>query len=71
MFPEHRELITKLKNKDHHFMQLFEKHNELDQKIKNMEAQVLHVSHDEIEMLKKQKLEIKDELYAYLKSFDS
>lgn len=71
MFPEYRDLITKLKNKDHHFTELFEKHNELDQQIQNMEAQIVHVGHDEIESLKKQKLKIKDELYAYLKSLGS
>ena len=36
MFPEYRDLITKLKTTDHHFTRLFDKHNELDQKIKNM-----------------------------------
>ena len=40
MFPEYRELITRLKTSDHHFTRLFDKHNELDQKIKNMEAHV-------------------------------
>ena len=38
MFPEYRELITRLKTTDHHFTRLFDKHNELDQKIKNMES---------------------------------
>lgn len=34
MFPEFRDLITKLKNKDAYFDRLFEKHNALDQEIK-------------------------------------
>ena len=34
MFPEFRDLITKLKNKDAYFDRLFEKHNVLDQEIK-------------------------------------
>jgi uncharacterized protein YdcH (DUF465 family) len=33
MFPEYRELITKLKTTDLHFKHLFDQHNELDQKI--------------------------------------
>jgi len=37
MFPEYRDLITKLKTTDHHFTRLFDRHNALDQKIKNME----------------------------------
>lgn len=64
MFPEYRDLITKLKTTDHHFQNLFDKHNELDQQIKNKEA---HVSEAEIEDLKKQKLALKDELYAILR----
>ncbi|GAB3406002.1 YdcH family protein [Massilia agilis] len=64
MFPEYRDLITKLKTTDHHFQNLFDKHNELDQQIKNKEA---HVSEAEIEDLKKQKLVLKDELYAILR----
>ena len=62
MFPEYRELITKLKSNDAYFDRLFEKHNELDHEIKNMLA-----THMEIEALKKEKLRIKDELYEYLK----
>ncbi|WGE67591.1 YdcH family protein [Actinobacillus equuli subsp. haemolyticus] len=67
MFPEFRELITKLKNSDTHFTRLFEKHNELDQRIKNMESNIELATNDEIEVLKKEKLHIKDELYAILK----
>lgn len=67
MFPEYRDLITKLKHNDHHFTRLFDKHNELDQKIKNMENHVAPGTHAEIETLKKEKLLLKDQLYAILK----
>ncbi|TDQ43185.1 YdcH family protein [Tepidicella xavieri] len=67
MFPEYRELITALKGHDHHFTRLFDKHNELDQQIKNMEARISPGTHEEIETLKKQKLLLKDELYAILR----
>lgn len=67
MFPEFRELITRLKNKDHHFTRLFDQHNALDQKIKNMEEGIEMATHLEIETLKREKLQIKDELYAVLK----
>ena len=53
MFPEYRELITRLKTTDHHFTRLFDKHNELDQKIKNMESHIESGTHEEIETLKK------------------
>jgi uncharacterized protein YdcH (DUF465 family) len=67
MFPEYRDLITQLKSSDRHFLNLFDKHNELDQKVKNMEARIEPATHDEIESLKKEKLAIKDQLYAVLK----
>ena len=66
MFPEHRDLITRLKTSDHHFTRLFDRHNDLDQKIKNMEARIETGSHEEIENLKKEKLHLKDQLYAIL-----
>ncbi len=67
MFPEYRDLITQLKTSDRHFVSLFDKHNELDQKIKNMEAHIEPGSPVEIEVLKKEKLALKDELYSLLK----
>ena len=66
MFPEYRDLITQLKNKDAHFTRLFDEHNALDQKIKNIESHIELGTEDEIEELKKQKLHLKDELYAIL-----
>lgn len=67
MFPEFREMITKLKSNDAYFDRLFDKHNELDQAIKNMQENIQLATHTEIENLKKEKLRIKDELYEYLK----
>jgi uncharacterized protein YdcH (DUF465 family) len=71
MFPEYRDLITKLKTTDKHFLHLFDKHNALDQKIKNMESHIESGTHEEIETLKKEKLHLKDELYALLKKSSS
>jgi uncharacterized protein YdcH (DUF465 family) len=67
MFPEYRDLITRLKGQDHHFTRLFDKHNELDQQIKNMEGRIVSASNEEIETLKKEKLALKDQLYTILK----
>ena len=68
MFPEYRDLISQLKTTDHHFNRLFDKHNELDQKIKNLESGIEKATDLEIEVLKKEKLHLKDELYTILKS---
>ncbi len=67
MFPEFRDLITQLKTSDAHFLNLFDKHNDLDQKIKNFEAHIEHATHEEIEVLKKEKLHLKDQLYTILR----
>jgi uncharacterized protein YdcH (DUF465 family) len=67
MFPEYRDLITTLKTSDAHFLRLFDKHNELDQKIKNMESHIEVGTPEEVEIIKKEKLHLKDELYAILK----
>jgi hypothetical protein len=67
MFPEYRDQIAQLKISDLNFVRLFEKHNALDQKIRHMEAHIEPGSHEEIEKLKKEKLQIKDALYIILK----
>ena len=59
MFPEYRDLISKLK------------HNELDHKIKNMEAHISPGTQEEIETLKKEKLLLKDQLYVILKKHET
>ena len=67
MFPEYRDLISKLKTQDHHFRRLFDEHNALDEKITEMEKREIPVPDDAIETLKKQKLALKDELYQILR----
>lgn len=67
MFPEYRELISRLKGHDLHFTRLFDKHNELDQTIKNMESRIQPATVTEIEQLKKEKLALKDQIYAVLR----
>ena len=67
MFPEYRNLITKLKGHDAHFTRLFDKHNDMDQRIKNMESHTEPGTTLEIENLKKEKLHLKDQIYAHLR----
>lgn len=66
MFHEFRNLISELKTSDRYFQGLFDKHNTLDQKISNIESRLEPGTPEEIEVLKKKKLAIKDELYALL-----
>jgi uncharacterized protein YdcH (DUF465 family) len=60
-----------LKSQGGHFPKLFDKHNDIDQKIKNIEAGIESAADEEIENLKKEKLRLKDELYAMLKKFSA
>ena len=71
MFPEYRELISRLKNSDAHFTRLFDKHNDMDQRIKNMEARIVQATAIEIENLKKEKLQLKDKIYTHLRNVES
>ena len=66
MFPEYRDLISKLKQEDAHFARLFDEHNELDDKIPGLVNNPVTSGSEEIEELKKAKLKLKDELYALL-----
>lgn len=70
MFPEHRELISELKQTDAHFAKLFHEHNDLDTEIDKLERDVVkHASREEeIEEMKRKKLQLKDELYRILES---
>lgn len=71
MFPEYRNLISRLKNEDAHFARLFERHNELDHQVHNMETGVAPADSIRIEALKKEKLQVKDSLYAILRKADA
>ncbi|WP_071058791.1 YdcH family protein [Pelistega sp. MC2] len=67
MFPEYRDLISRLKNEDSHFARLFDEHNDLDHQIIRLEQNPVTSNSTEIETLKKQKLALKDQLYVILK----
>lgn len=68
VFHEHRDLISRLKNEDQHFRRLFDEHNELDERVTRLDERIELATDEEIEVLKKQKLHLKDELYAILRT---
>ena len=71
MFPEYRDLITQLKTTDAHFTRLFDEHNAVDQQILNMESRIEPATAEEIEVLKKEKLQLKDQIYVILKKTEA
>lgn len=71
MFPEYRALISQLKQEDAHFAKVFEEHNELDHQIIRLEQDPVTSGLDDIEVLKRKKLKLKEELYGMLKRADT
>ena len=67
MFPEYREKIAQLRANDRHFSRLFDEHNKIDHEVKQLEDKHSPALQAEIEVLKKQKLALKEELYALLR----
>ena len=66
MLHEYRDDIHELKQKDAHFTRIFEKHNDLDQKVEDAEAGRTILTDVELEILKKEKLLLKDEAYRMI-----
>lgn len=67
MFHEYRHVISTIKNEDNHFHNLFDKHNSLDEKIQ--EDIKNNVDMFEIEQSKKEKLNLKDEIYNAIMAY--
>ena len=66
MLHEYRDEIHDLKLSNAHFAKIFEKHNELDKQVEDAEAGRTHLSDMELEVLKKEKLLLKDEAYQMI-----
>ena len=66
MLHEYRDEIHELKLSNAHFAKIFEKHNELDQQVEDAEAGRTLLTDMELEVLKKEKLLLKDEAYKMI-----
>jgi uncharacterized protein YdcH (DUF465 family) len=66
MLHEYKEEIHELKMSNAHFAKVFEKHNALDQKVEDAEANRILLTDAELEVLKKEKLLLKDEAYKMI-----
>lgn len=66
-FPEFKERIHELKMNDAHFKKLFEEYDQATTKIEALEKQESPVADETMEDQKKQRLVLKDQLYAMLK----
>ena len=66
--PEYREKIHALKLSDQHFHKLFNEYHEVDKEIHRLETEDSPVTDEHMETLKKQRLLLKDQLYARLQA---
>ena len=65
-FPEHLEKIHTLKTSDAHFAKLFNEYDEDNHAIKKYETGGAVISEEALEMLKKKRLNLKDQIYQRL-----
>ncbi len=66
MLEEYRDIISELKQKNVHFAKQFEKHNALDDELENKASLLTDA---EIEKKKKEKLALKDAIYAEILAY--
>ena len=65
-FPEHLEKMHELKTSDAYFAKLFTQYDEGDHAIKKYELGAEVISDDALEVLKKERLRVKDEIHQIL-----
>jgi uncharacterized protein YdcH (DUF465 family) len=67
-FPEFKEQIHALKLSDLHFSKLFDAYSDADKAVNRAENGQENLGDAELETLKKERVQLKDELYALLKA---
>mgnify|MGYP002781057314 CR=1 FL=1 len=66
-FPQFKEAIHQLKMKDAHFARLYDTYHLMTRRMDRIAQQIETLSDNEVEVLKKKRLAVKDELYGMLK----
>jgi len=66
--PEHKERIHELKLSNKHFEKLFNKYHDLDHQVRRIEEGIETPADEFVEGLKKERLQLKDELFGMIKS---
>jgi uncharacterized protein len=66
-FPEHREVIRRLKGSNDHFRNLFEEYHRLDDEIYRIEEEIDFATDQEIEELKMRRAKLKDYIYHLIR----
>lgn len=66
-FPEFNDQIHQLKETDNHFRNLFDQYHTVDKELHVIEHEGVNTSDARFEALKKQRAQLKDEIYSMLK----
>ena len=66
-FPEYRDRIHDLKTTNHHFARLFDEYHDVDHEIHRIENGSENTSDEYLEVRKKTRLHLKDQLYHMLR----
>lgn len=66
-FPEYKEVIPQLCEQDHDFQQLYQQYHDVDEEVLQIEQNLKPVSDTYAEDLKKQRVHLKDQIYARLR----
>jgi len=72
MLHEYRDIISHMKANEAanaHFLKIFDRHNDLDNQITSAEHGSIALTSLEIEKLKKEKLQLKDEAYTMIMNY--
>lgn len=67
-FPEHTTLIHQLRTSDGHFSKLLDEYDAVDGHVRHIEEYNEPVTDFDMENLKKQRLHLKDELWAIIRA---
>lgn len=66
-FPEFELEIRELKTKDAHFARLFKEYHNVDHEVRRIEQGVENTSDDYLDLQKKKRLNLKDQLFQMIK----
>lgn len=69
--PESKEAIHHLKTSNNHFAKLFDEYHEVDHAVHHFETGAENTSDEHLEDLKKQRLNLKDQLAGMIRNYES
>ena len=68
-FPDSKDIIHELKTSNNHFARLFDQYNTVEHEVHRIESGVEATSDEYLEAKKKERLKLKDELYAMIQDY--